>query len=465
MLELTPKQRTFAEAVFSGRYSYLLFGGAIRGGKTLAVLALLWVLCKIYPGSRWAIVRKDLPTLRRNTIPTFNKFAPRPFVGQINQGTWTARCANGSEIVFFPESVDRDPDLDRWKGLEVNGFALEECNELGEASFEKSIERSGSWLCPGDNQPPPLVLLTCNPSGNWVKRTFYDPQQTGALAAPYYFLRATILDNPHLTEGYLRGLAELKKKNPATHKRFVEGDWEAADEPDQLIQFAWVLHAANNVEKIPGKRGLGVDVARYGDDKTTLAHRVGNALVDLEYHEGLSIDRTSDIVGIRIAELIIDADRVHVDGVGLGAGVVDNLHRDGYAVIDVISGAKAIERKNPDGSPASFYKFPNLRSQMWWEFREALRADEVCIDIDDPKLFEDLTAPRYSVTGDKMLKVESKDEFRKRLGRSPDAGDAVVYAWAELEDLTFRLNAPVHLTTEDKHGNVIGAKKPAWDCS
>ena len=69
---------------------------------------------------------------------------------------------------------------------------------------------------------------------------------------------------------------------------------------------------------------------------------------------------------------------------------------------------------------------------MWWLFREALRRGEICIDVDDPRLIEDLTAPRYSVDGDKNLTVESKDEIRKRIGRSTDAGDAVVYAWADV---------------------------------
>ena len=71
-------------------------------------------------------------------------------------------------------------------------------------------------------------------------------------------------------------------------------------------------------------------------------------------------------------------------------------------------------------------------SQMWWELREEFRLGKVCVDVDDPRLLEDLTAPRYTVSGDKVIKVESKDEIRKRIGRSTDAGDGAVYAWADL---------------------------------
>ncbi|MEN6403214.1 MAG: hypothetical protein ABFD94_14850, partial [Armatimonadia bacterium] len=208
------------------------------------------------------------------------------------------------------------------------------------------------------------------------------------------------------------------------------------DDPTQLIRCEW-LEQARSVEPVQGKKWLGVDVARYGDDDTVIAHRDGNALKKIEYHHGLSTDRTADIVMARMVEGPIDADHVNVDVVGLGAGVVDNCRRAGYAVQEVQSGSKAIERDIAGPAEgllpgASVYSFNNLRSQLWWEFREALRQGEVCLDVEDHRLVEDLTAPRYSISGERQIKVESKDEIRKRIGRSTDAGDAVVYAWADL---------------------------------
>lgn len=434
-IRFTPKQQTFAEAVFSGLYNYLLFGGAIRGGKSVCALGLIIILCKVFPCSRWAIVRKDLPTLRRNTIPTFERIKPRSFVGEINKTIWTVQCKNGSEILFFPESLKEDPDLDRWKGLEVNGFVLEEANELSEATFSKAIERAGSWKCP-DKQSAPLIIGTCNPTRNWVKRTFYDPWQLGKLFPPYFFLPAKPGDNPHNTREYLESLERLREMDPAAYARFVEGDWEQSEDPDQLIKYDWIL-AAKDAERKLGKKGLGVDIARYGKDDTVICHREGNAVVRLEYHHGLSIDRTAAIVQTRIIDGPIDAERVHVDTVGLGAGVADILIKEGFDITEIVSGASPIDR------PESLYSFNNLRSQMWWEYREGLRKGEICFDVDDPRLFEDLTAPRYSVSGDKVLKVESKDEIKKRIGRSTDAGDAAVYAHFEPEEeLTGRIQFP-----------------------
>lgn len=244
-LTFSPPQRAVLDAYLSGRYRYLGFGGAIRGGKTFGALGIILVLARIYPGSRWAIVRKDLPTIRRNVLPSFAKLRALVggFCGPVRQDTWTATCTNGSALIFFPESLDTDPDLERWKGLEVNGFVLEEASELAEASFHKAIERAGAWVIPPTptepepQQPGPVVLLTFNPCWNWVRSTFYEPHANGTLAAPYFYQRATIDDNPGLTMAYkesLRSLPELE------YQRFVLGNWDVVqgryfDELDERV--------------------------------------------------------------------------------------------------------------------------------------------------------------------------------------------------------------------------------------
>ena len=76
--------------------------------------------------SRWAIVRKDLKTIKRNTLPDWNKIKPTNFIRSYNQDTQTVTFKNGSEIIFFGENYDDDKELTRWRGLSVNGFLLDE---------------------------------------------------------------------------------------------------------------------------------------------------------------------------------------------------------------------------------------------------------------------------------------------------------------------------------------------------
>lgn len=434
-LRLFPKQDEFAAAAFSGDYRYLMYGGAIRGGKTVVLLAIVFALCRIYPGSRWCLTRADLPKIRRNLLPTFEKFKP-DFFGSVNKSDWTCTAANGSQIIFMPESLKDDPEGDRFRGLEVNGFGNEEAGEIAEATFNRQMERAGTWTLldedgrPRAHQPPALILNTVNPTLAWPKRRFHDPASAGKLAAPYFYLPARADDNPHISAA----LRESWKAMPESeYRRFVLGDWTVADAPDQLIKYEWVKAAQEGNAPEPGRGALGVDVARYGDDETTLARFDGNTLAALETFKNLDNVTVAAKVRETMGDHGIGADRCAVDSVGVGSGVVDVLRAAGYDVSEAVGGAKPVERlampvkEGEDPSRSTAYTFRNLRSQMWWYAREALRCGRVCIDVEDPRLVDDLLAPRYKVTNDRQVQVESKEDMKKRLGRSPDRGDAFVY--------------------------------------
>lgn len=219
-----PKQIEFLEAVFSGDFDFVLYGGSIRGGKTFAGIGCILLLSKIYPGSRWAIVRDTLPTLKRNTIPSFWKVVPENFVKSYNQDTQTVTFTNGSQVLFFAENYDQDKELNRWKGLEVSGFLLEEVNELHEKSFNKAIERAGSHIIKAtDHQPKPIILATCNPARNWVRDRIFYPWKHETLNDRWKYIPARIFDNPHISKEYLNA---LKNMPTFEYEVFVNGNWE-----------------------------------------------------------------------------------------------------------------------------------------------------------------------------------------------------------------------------------------------
>lgn len=432
-----PKQTTLMEAVTSGQYTFIGTGGGIRGGKSFGTLATLITLHRMFPRARSAIVRKDLPTLRRNIIPTMDKLRLMSggFIGPLNMSTWSYPTANGGDILLFAEQATHDPSLERWRGLEVNWFLLEEASELQEASGFKAIERAGSYIIPPitedpePRQPPPFVFVTFNPCKEWPRKWFYEPWKMGTIVPPYCFIPLTIDDNPYATEAYKKSLTYLPTEE---YNRFVKGEWDFVDDPDQLIKSEWVW-AARNVEPIAGEERLGGDVARYGDDYSTTARQRGNALIEIKEYKHLSTDRFAVIILNEANDRTqpVNGPNVRIDGVGLGAGTVDYCRRMKLPVTEVISGAKPIPRAD------SFFKFFDLRSQMWWEFREKLRTGQYSLNLRNgkgeeiplpEKLVGDLAAPRYEISGDKVIRVESKDDIKLRLGRSTDYGDAVVYA-------------------------------------
>jgi hypothetical protein len=447
-----PNQAAFIADVLSGKKGNIMgFGGAVRGGKTVGVLAAVFILCRIYPGSRWCVVRKDLPRIRRNTIPTIEKFAPRPFVGRLDKSEWKYRCSNGSEILVMGEQLSTDPDLDRFKGLEVNGFVLEEANELSEQTANKCKERVGSWIIqpteerPNPAQPPALILCTFNPADNWVREWFYDPYVEGRIALPYYFRPALPKDNRYNTAQQWEMWKELPE---VEYKRFIEGDWSAIVDPYQLLSYAQIIAASNN-EQHRGRLRLGVDVATstMGDD-TVFALMDGNVIDGhyVEHHRGWDETSTATraLAYIRgeateTMGLPVRADDVRIDS--MPSGPYNLLRRWGYKVKAFVAGAAYVKRTirpTPPSAPAaaqfnspvlSMYAFQNLRAQAWYEFAEHVKRGNICIVNPTKEMVRDLTAPRWRLSPTELkIEVDDRETIIEATGHSPDAGTAIVQA-------------------------------------
>ena len=102
-----------------------------------------------------------------------------------------------------------DKELNRFKGLECNGFLLEEINELHQQTFYKCIERAGSHIIP--NGPKPIILATCNPTNNWVKELVYDHWKEGTLPPNWMYIPSKIFDNPFIPQDYLESLKSMPR--------------------------------------------------------------------------------------------------------------------------------------------------------------------------------------------------------------------------------------------------------------
>ncbi len=111
-------------------------------------------------------------------------------------------------------------------GLEINFTLLEECSDLQHQTFLKVIERTGRHIPLNGKTPPPIVMLTCNPTNNWIREVFYDPYIKGTLPADHYYLPALLQDNPYIASN--TAFVESTKANmPAyLYRKFFEGDWD-----------------------------------------------------------------------------------------------------------------------------------------------------------------------------------------------------------------------------------------------
>lgn len=415
----------FATAVFDAQKTTYIYAGSIRSGKTIVSLNILNVLCLAFPGSRWAVIRSDLPTIKRTVIPSYFKYCyPQRAIADYAKGEQIIKFKNGSEILFMAESFEEDPELNRFKGLEVNGFLLEQMEELHEATYLIAMTRAGQWAL--DPMPPRLIIGNANPAQNWVKTKFYDPWRAGTLPDSIYFQVADVMKNPYISSDYLRDLEQ--NLPPDIYDRYVRGNWDAADEIGQLVPWSKIHNARAMVAGPDDTLYLGVDVGRDGPDPSVWLIIKGQNISHIEAHGKTSIPDVARRTQELIAEQKIEPDNVVVDSVGLGGGVVDILVEAGFSVNAFIGGAGTDEELT-----GTNFRFKNQRSLACWKTAEAIKGGRLG-NIVHQTLCSDIGAIRYMIKSDKQIYIEAKEEFKKRTGRSSDYWDALYMAyWARVK--------------------------------
>jgi len=164
---------------------------------------------------------------------------------------------------------------------------------------------------------------------------------------------------------------------------------------------------------------LGVEVARFGDDKSVIRLRQGRKVFPGRKFHGLDTMQYADKVVESINEH--DPDYVFVDGGGVGGGVIDRLKQLGHKdlVIEVNFGSKAMDEK----------KYANKRAEMWDYMKQYLEAGA---EIDDDKeLRDDLVGPEYGYNAKQQLQLEKKEDMKDRGIASPDDADAIALTFAQ----------------------------------
>lgn len=169
---------------------------------------------------------------------------------------------------------------------------------------------------------------------------------------------------------------------------------------------------------------LGVDVGA-GGDQSVIRERRGDRAGRVWRSRHADPQRLTGEVMAAILET--GATRVCVDSNGVGWGIrgsVDEKCHEAGLVVDVI-GVNVGQRSSQPK------RWMNLRAELWWTAREGVQETRWDLtDIDD-QTAADLTAPRYHLTSRGLIQIESKDEVRKRIGRSPDDADALLLAFYE----------------------------------
>lgn len=449
--EWAPQPGPQAEAYHSPA-DVLFYGGAAGGGKTDLLLGLA------HTQHRHAIIfRREYTSLRGLEDRTRELFAGK---GQYSSQNHTWRLDDGCVIEFGAVQYERD--VATFQGRPHDFIGFDEVAHFSEAQF-RFLQ---GWLRTTRPNQRTRVVAAGNPptdaQGDWVLRywaPWLDPlhpnpaepgelrwfatlegkdveledgtpfEHRGDLIRPLSrsYIPAKIDDNAFLiATGYK---AQLQSLPEPLRTQMLEGNFGVSldDDPWQVIPTQWVIAAqARWTEVAPGPMdALGVDVARGGQDRTILAPRHGHWFGRLQAHPGSSTPDGQTVVGL-IAGAITGAPSINVDVIGVGSSVTDLARQQGLKV-RACNGAAGTRARDKDGNLG----FANCRAYWYWKLREALDpvSGEGLALPPDRELRHDLCSVRWRLTS-RGIQAEAKDEIRARVGRSPDKGDAIVYAFA-----------------------------------
>jgi phage terminase large subunit len=180
------------------------------------------------------------------------------------------------------------------------------------------------------------------------------------------------------------------------------------------------------------QKRIGVDVARFGDDRTVLAPRQGLAWFRPVVMRGA---RTTEIAArVFAGKQTFGSELELVDDTGhWGHGVIDNLVTAGVPAIGIVFHAPAL---NP--------RYKNRRAEMWIQMAQSVKGGAALPNI--PELVAELVTPTYTFLNGTFV-LEEKDRIKERLGRSPDIADAYALTYA-LPDLPNDVMAKLRLTAK-----------------
>lgn len=311
------------------------------------------------------------------------------------------------------------------------------------------IEWFAPWLVPGHPfhaKPGELRWAFMDPEKMmpiWVNGPEAQIREDGGepeLPLSFTFIPASLKDNPHNDTAEYR--AKLNALPEPLRSQLKKGIFALGTEDHewQIIPTAWVKAAMDRWTPKPPNQipmtALGVDVGGGGRDPTVTAPRYDGWYDKLEEKKGPETDSGQKVAGIVIARrkhgctIVLDA------GGGWGTEAYGVLCRDnGFSTQECVAymGIKPSMARSRE----NLFRFSNMRTQLLWQFREALDPEQPGgspISLPpDSELLVDLTTVRYVVTSKQgntqVIQAESKEDVVDRLKRSTNKGDAVVMAW------------------------------------
>lgn len=433
----TYKQHLAYVALSDDTIKYVVFGGAAGGGKSWLGAEWLMTMCERYPGTKWFIGREELKRLMGSSFITFNKVLNfhKADTNWILNGQYNfLQHNNGSRIDLLDLAYKpSDPMYERFGSLEYTGGWIEEAGEIHFDAFDVLKSRIGRHMNKQYNIKS-KILITCNPKKNFLYSMFYKPWKEGKLPENSAFIQALYKDNPHTADDYGDNLSELRDESK--RRRLRNGDWEYETDNSKIMIYDSIVDCFHNRLPHTGNKYLIVDVAGEGKDLATFYVWHGWSVIRIEVLESCNATQLKEKIRDMCGNYGVPRSNTIVDKTGLGWAIPEDLQCKGF-----ISANKAIQPQeflnNPKFNADKKANYFNLRSQCYFMLSEKI--NNVEISIEDNRFKEEITEELEQIKevnqdNEKPLRIISKDDIKKDLGRSTDHSDNLMMRmWFELQ--------------------------------
>lgn len=417
--------RYVQERDFDGRHAVDPIKMAVASGHGIGKSAITaWIVCWIMstrPHAKGVVTANTAGQLETKTWAEIKKWLNRSVVKDMFEVKATSIEAKESPESWRVDAITcREENAESFAGQHAASstpfYVFDEASAIPEAIYD--VAEGG--LTDGE----PMMFLFGNPTRNsgrffecfHKRKKYWDTRSIDS--------RTVAITNKR----QIRKWAEEYGEDSDFFKVRVKGEFPSQGS-DQFIS-AEVVHAAVDRGTPLVNRAIcavvGVDIARFGDDDTVIATRIGrDATLPFKRYRKLSAVQVVGKVKEHIRHLRQDYGikrlYVYMDEGGVGGGPVDILKEDGFPVRGV----------NFSQRPDNPELYPNKREELWGRMAKWLEEGAIA---DDKELIEDLISPTYTYDVQGRKKLESKKDMKKRGLRSPDAADALALTWAYLVD-------------------------------
>ncbi len=413
VLGVTPDkwQKEALESVVKHDRLAIRSGHGVGKSAYLAWVILWWMSTRLGKVACTAPTAHQLQDVLWGELGKWYRKMPKWYQDQLNLRNERLEVVGSEAEAFAVARTARKEQPEAFQGFHSENmlFIVDEASGVDQLIFEVG---QGAMSSTGAK-----TIMTGNPTRS--SGYFYDAFHSDR--GVWHTMKVSCADSTNVTPSFIQEMEDKYGDESNVYRVRVLGEFSQEGD-DTVIPLSWIESAVErDVVQSPTQKVIwGLDVSRFGADRTALCKRRGKEILEpVTTWQGKDLMQTCGLIMAEYKRLENFADErpdeILVDSIGLGSGVCDRLSEMGLP-------ARGI---NVSEAPSTSDKtYLRLRDELWFKAREWFQGRDCKLPENCSELAAELSVPRYEYTSSGRIKVESKDNMKKRGLRSPDLADS-----------------------------------------